>query len=116
MQLGQLRVSLDALNEQSAKVLAIDPHESWSAKYLLKDAGASTDELHFPMLMDPAQTVSATYGVAFQMRIHVEHSNRPATFVIDKEGIVRYARRAKTFGDRPRPKDVLEILKGLEKK
>ena len=115
MQLGQLRASLEQLNETGAKVFAIDPHESWSAKYLLKDAGASTDELFFPLLMDPSQTISATYGVAFQMRIHVERSNRPATFIIDKEGVVRYARRAKTFNDRPNPKEILGILNDLEK-
>ena len=81
---------------------------------MLKDAGSSTDELFFPLLMDPTQTVSATYGVAFQMRIHVERSNRPATFIIDKEGILRYAKRGETFFDRPKPEDIVEVLEGLD--
>lgn len=115
MQLGQLLNSLKEIEDTGAKVLAIDPHEAWSAKYLLKDAGVSTDELHFPTLMDPSLTVSATYGVAFQMRIHVERSNRPATFIIDDEGIIQYVRRAKTFNDRPRPEKIVEILNGLGK-
>ena len=72
-----------------AQVLAIDPHESWSAKYLLKDSGLETADVNFPLLMDPSLTVSATYGVAFQMRIHTELSNRPATFIIDKQGVIR---------------------------
>ncbi len=94
-------------------MLAIDPHESWSAKYLLKDSGLETADVHFPLLMDPSLTVSATYGVAFQMRIHTEVSNRPATFIIDKSGIIRYVRRATTFGDRPRLKQIAAELEKL---
>ena len=106
---------MEALNESGAQVLAVDPHEAWSAKYLLKDAGASTDDLYFPVLMDPSLATSMTYGVAFQMRIHTERSNRPATFVIDKQGIVQYAKRGERFNDRPSAKDILGVLKGLEK-
>lgn len=97
-----------------AQVLGIDPHESWSAKYLLKDSGLETSDVNFPLLMDPSLTVSATYGVAFQMRIHTELSNRPATFIIDKQGVIRYIRRAKSFGDRPRPRPK-QIAAELEK-
>ena len=97
----------------AAQVLAIDPHESWSAKYLLKDSGLETSDVNFPLLMDPALTVSATYGVAFQMRVHTELSNRPATFIIDTKGVLRYARRATSFGDRPKPKQIAAELKKL---
>ena len=58
-------------------------------------------------------TVSATYGVAFQMRIHTELSNRPATFIIDRQGIIRYARRGRTFGDRPKLEEIEAELKKL---
>lgn len=95
-------------------MLSVDPHEAWSAKFLLRETGLSTDDLHYPLLMDPSQTVSATYGVAFQMRIHTELSNRPATFIIDKQGVIRYVRRGKTFGDRPSPKDIIAELKKLK--
>ena len=47
------------------------------------------------------------------MNIHVEESNRPATFIIDREGIIRYARRAKSFGDRPSPGDVIAEIEKL---
>lgn len=113
-QLAQLRETLEDLEDLDAQLLAVDPHEIWSAKYLLKETGLSSDELSYPMLMDPALTVSAMYGVAFQMRIHVEVSNRPATFVIDKDGLIRYARRGKTFSDRPTPEQVVDELKRLK--
>lgn len=65
------------------------------------------------MLMDPSLTVSATYGVAFQMRIHTEVSNRPATFIIDRQGILRYAKRGEQFGDRPTPDQIVAELERL---
>jgi peroxiredoxin len=111
--LAQLREKLASLKELDVQLLAVDPHELWSAKYLLKETGLETSDVNYPLLLDPTQTVSATYGVAFQMRIHTELSNRPATFIIDKTGVIRYARRAKTFGDRPSPSDIVEELKKL---
>ncbi len=108
-----MRDQLDRFNQSNVQLLAIDPHEHWSAKYLLKDSGFNTDDLNYPLLTDAAQTVSAMYGVAFQMRIHTEWSNRPATFIIDKAGVLRYARLGKSFGDRPRPSEILEQLSML---
>jgi len=96
-----------------AQLLAVDPHESWSSHSLLEEVGLKTSDVSYPLLLDPAYIVSATYGVAFQMRIHTELSNRPATFVVDRAGVIRYARRAKTFADRPSPNEVLDVLKRL---
>jgi peroxiredoxin len=83
---------------------------------MLRDMGLKTDAVAFPVLADPANTVSATYGVAFQMNIHTEWSNRPATFIVNKnkEGVIRYERRAKTFGDRPKPNEILKDLDRLK--
>ncbi|MBI1310061.1 redoxin domain-containing protein [bacterium] len=109
-----MRDRLGDLDQLNAQLIAIDPHEAWSTKSLLKESGLTTDDLHYPLLADPSQTVSATFGVAFQMRIHVEWSNRPATFIIDRDGILRYERRAKTFADRPKPEELLSELKSLK--
>ena len=105
-----MRDQLDRFNKSNVQLLAIDPHEHWSAKYLLKDSGFGTDDLNYPLLTDAAKTVSAMYGVAFQMRIHTEWSNRPATFIVDKAGVLRYARLGKSFSDRPRADEILEQL------
>ena len=91
----------------------MDPHESWSAKHFLKDVGLESGDIGYPLLMDPALTVSATYGVAMQMKVHVELSNRPATFLIDRDGAIRYERRAKAFSDRPKPDDLVAELPKL---
>jgi peroxiredoxin len=74
-QLAQLRARIAAKADQmNVQLLAVDPHEKWAARYLLKEVGLTTTDVHVPLLLDAAQTVSATYGVAFQMRIHKEIS------------------------------------------
>ena len=100
-------------DQHDVQLLAVDPHEKWSARYLLKETGFETDDVSFPLLMDPAFTVSAVYGVAFQMRIHTEISNRPGTFIIDRQGVIRYARRGQSFNDRPKPAEIIDLLEKL---
>jgi hypothetical protein len=34
----------------------------------------------------------------------------PPTIVVDKEGVIRYDCRGKTFGDRPKPDEILKEL------
>ncbi len=109
-----MRGKLAAIKDSGAVLLAVDPHEEWSGKFLLKETGLSTDDLSYPLLLDPAMTVSATYGVAFQMRVHTEWSNRPATYVIDKGGTIRFAHRGNAFGDRPSPDKVVAELAKLK--
>ena len=109
-----MRDRFEEFQTRGAQLLAVDPHEAWSAKYLLKEVGLQESDLSYPLLTDSAHLVSAMYGVAFQMRIHTEWSNRPATFIIDRQGILRYERRAKTFGDRPTPDEILEQLEKLD--
>jgi len=113
-QLAQLRDNVKAFQEAGAQLLVVDPHESWSGKRFLKDVGFATGDVGYPLLLDPAQTASAAYGVAMQMRIHTELSNRPASFVIDRQGVVRYERRGKTFADRPTPADLLREVRLLK--
>ena len=109
-----MRDKVTELAEAGAQLLAVDPHESWSAKRFLKDVGLASDDIGYPLLLDPTLAVSATYGVAMQMRIHTEISNRPATFVVDRDGIIRYERRALTFSDRPSPEEILEQVRALK--
>ena len=108
-----MRDSLNKLEDVGAQLLAVDPHEAWSARYLLKNTGLETSDLNYPLLLDPSLTVSAIYGVAFGMRVHVEESNRPATFIIDKQGVLRYAKLATNYGDRPSPAQIVAELKKL---
>lgn len=103
-----MRNRLKDFDARGAQVLIVDPHESYRVSHMLKEAGFEPEDVHVPILADPAYAVSATYGVAFQMQIHTEWSNRPTAFVIDRAGAIRSAHRAKSFNDRPTPDTLLE--------
>jgi peroxiredoxin len=68
----------------------------------------------FPLLGDPVSTVSATYGVAFQGFVGTH--NRPATFVIDRDGVIRYEAKKGDVGDQPSAELLLKVIDGLAKK
>ncbi len=65
----------------------------------------------FVMLSDPDHAVIDRYGLLN------EDSGRPmphpATYVIDKEGVVRYRFVEVDYKVRPTNEDILEVLKGL---
>ena len=108
-----MRDRVDEFKRHGAQLIAIDPHESFRVRHMLRDVGYEADVLTYPILADPANTVSATYGVAFQIGIHTEWSNRPGTFIIDRDGVLRYERRGLTYGDRPTPDQIFEELDKL---
>lgn len=103
-----MRNRLKDFDALGAQVLVVDPHESYRVRHVLKEAGFEPEDVHVPILADPSVSVSSTYGAAFQMRIHTEWSNRPSAFVIDRDGTIRSAHRAKSFNDRPTPDTLLE--------
>ncbi|VTT99576.1 alkyl hydroperoxide reductase thiol specific antioxidant mal allergen : Alkyl hydroperoxide reductase/ Thiol specific antioxidant/ Mal allergen OS=Halorubrum aidingense JCM 13560 GN=C461_07324 PE=4 SV=1: AhpC-TSA [Gemmataceae bacterium] len=112
-----MRDKIAEFEKRNVQLLAIDPHESHRVRRMLRDVGTKPDEVLYPVLADPVNAVSATYGVAFQMGIHTEWSNRPATFVIDKASVIRYEKRGINFSDRPKSSDILgEIDKLGEEK
>jgi HEAT repeat protein len=57
-------------------------------------------EVHPSVVFDPASTVSATYGVAFQTQFREgPWSSRPTSMVIDREGVIRYIGSANAHKD-----------------
>ncbi len=73
--------------------------------------GEGEDPPDFVMLSDPDHAVIDRYG------LFNEASGRPmphpATYVIDKEGVVRYRFVEVDYKVRPTNEDILEVLKGL---
>ncbi|MCA9167390.1 MAG: redoxin domain-containing protein [Planctomycetales bacterium] len=106
-----MRDNIGEIEAAGAQLLVVDPHEEYSAKFFLKDIGLAAGDVGYPLLLDPANTVSADYGVAMQMRVHTELSNRPATFIIDTAGQIRFVQRATTFADRPTIDRIVEVLR-----
>lgn len=69
--------------ERGAEVLAIAPHSLDNSRDYFQ-----TNDIPFPCLPDPDRRVFRLYDVRSAM---VSLGQRPGLFIIDKEGIVRYA-------------------------
>lgn len=70
-----------------------------------------TYSLPFPLLLDPRRAVYRQYGVHWRV---LSLGQRPGLFIVDKQGIVRYAHVGKQQWNIPRNADVLKVLNDLE--
>jgi len=72
---------------------------------------AYPDDIWWPHLVDRAATVGLRYGIdPWQYAVHSEYVNRPATVIIDPEGIVRLAHFGTYWGDRPTIGQILDMI------
>jgi len=78
-----LRDRYSEFQERGAEVIAIAPDTVENARRYFEQ-----NEIPFPCLPDPDRTVFRQYDVRSAM---VSLGQRPGLFVIDKEGLVRYA-------------------------
>jgi alkyl hydroperoxide reductase subunit AhpC len=78
---------------------SIYSHEAWAR---------SLGGISYPLLGDIHREVAKRYGVYWPEL----NASRRATFVIDRQGIIRYARRHGR-GEMPDPGEVLAVVRGL---
>ncbi len=105
----KLGSSLSDFEAADATFVIIVPHERCRVKWW---SDRTKGKVLF--LADPGFLVSSIYGVAFQMRIHTDTSNTPGTFVIDKQGILRWSHIGsgkRNWGDRPSAEETLVKVK-----
>jgi len=70
-----------------------------------------TRQIWWPHLLDRAGAVAARYGAdPLAFSVHAEYINRPATFIIDPNGIVRFAYPGTFWGDRPTIEETLKMI------
>ena len=77
---------------QPLVVMAQHPFQLQRPKTVDKEWGWP-DEIPTGVVFDPVSTASAAYGVAFQTQVREGQgpwSSRPAIFVIDADGVLRY--------------------------
>jgi len=67
----------------------------------------------FVMLSDPDHAVIDRYGLFNEDSPKKRPFPHPATYVIDREGVVRYRFVEVNYKVRPTNEDILEVLKGL---
>ncbi|HVN77286.1 MAG TPA: redoxin domain-containing protein [Thermoanaerobaculaceae bacterium] len=108
MQLGELQEHLKEFNDLGADVWAVDSTEpaAKAARY------AELRGITFPLLADEGLAVTKSYGVVNAARPEMAY---PATFVTDRDGVVRYARVDLDFTNRPPVSDLLAAVKALPK-
>ncbi len=108
MQLGDLQDHLAEFHNLGAEVWAVsstDPVDKLATYTQVRG-------VTFPLLADPGLAVTNRYGALNAASRNMAY---PATFVIDRGGIVRYARVDVDFTKRPPMSDLLGFLKGLAK-
>jgi peroxiredoxin len=71
--------------------------------------------LEFPLLSDFNREVSKEYGCLYETFVFdMQGVSKRSAFVIDKEGILRYAEVLESAGDLPDFNAIQECLKGLQ--
>jgi len=115
---GEFRELIEMQEEfadAGVNVLTIETHDTYRARvmvgkevdpeYWFSDESFQdvyTRKIWWPHLLDRAGAVGARFGVdPMAFAVHGEYINRPATFVIDPEGVVRLAYVGTFWGDRP---------------
>ena len=117
---------LPEIRDEGASLVAISPETPDNSL-----STAEKDHLEFEVLSDHGNKVAQAYGVAYklpaviaeQSRARLTKYNRDdsgtlplgVTYVIDREGVIRYAFVDADYRKRAEPSDVLAALRGLKK-
>ncbi|WP_282014645.1 peroxiredoxin-like family protein [Marinifilum flexuosum] len=129
MQLQYLQRSLPAFQELGASLLALTP-EKPDGSLSVKEK----NELEFEVLSDFNNGVAKSYGIVFKLNDEVSDLYKntfgldleayndtdsdelpvPATYVIDKTGLVKYAYLNADYTQRAEPHEMIEVLKKIK--
>jgi len=110
----------------TAELCSVRDNLSWYENVNAKVFGISVDALHtlarfkeeqqynFTLLSDFNKDVSREYGSLYeQFGYNMKGVSKRSAFVIDKEGIIRYAEVLENAGEVPDFNRIQEVLKGL---
>ena len=104
----QIAEHLPELEQRGARVAAVVAQRSASAARDLKD-----DPYPFPVLADQDRTVVRDYGVYVRANFESINIARPANFVIDAKGVLRFIHIASVQFEFASWDDILATLDGL---
>ncbi|BDD06560.1 peroxiredoxin-like family protein [Aureibacter tunicatorum] len=124
LELKALQEALPEIKKNGATLIAISPELPDNSLTLIEK-----HQLKFEILSDLGNKISKEYGLVFKLPdelieaystfgINLERSNgdnshtlpMPATFVIDQEGVIRYAFVPEDYRERAEPSEILEVL------
>jgi peroxiredoxin len=110
-QLGELKGLLTPEEKNQVQILAVsvDSHDD-SKKFVQKLKERFTGDLDFPLLEDKDRKVINRYGIFNPNSKGWPH---PATYVLDKQGIVRWRFIETDYKKRPTNAQILEALRKI---
>ncbi len=100
-----MRDSIEEFEKRGVQLLAIAPDSLESAQ-----AYFQRNEIPFPCLADPDREVYRRYDVKSAL---VSLGQRPGLFIVDREGVVRYAYLGWQQWEIPSVEEILRELDGL---
>ena len=108
-ELCSIRDNISFYNNVNAKVFGISVDSLHTlAKF------KSEQSLNFPLLSDFNKTVSSLYGSLYEMfSYNMQGVSKRSAFMIDKEGIVRYAEVLENASEQPNFKNINLTLENL---
>ena len=109
-ELCSIRDNISFYNNVNAKVFGISVDSLYTlAKY------KADQNLNFTLLSDFNKDVSSLYGSLYEMfGYNMKGVSKRSAFVIDKDGIVRYAEVLENASEQPNFKNITLILEGLK--
>lgn len=128
MELQALQAALPDITARGASLVAISPQTAINSRRSERDNG-----LDFPILTDHGNAVAAAFGLRFALPDYLVALYRdtfkndlavnngepswtlpmPARYVIDRDGIIRYAEVNPDYTRRPDPSELLPVLDAL---
>ena len=100
-----MRQSTPAFNSAGAKLIAVTPDQIADVARVVE-----TDQLKYTVLSDTELTAVRAYGVFHENEPKGRRIPRPSTFVIGRDGRVKYAYIGESTSDRPPVEAVLEAV------
>jgi peroxiredoxin len=109
-ELCSIRDNISFYNNVNAKVFGISVDSLHTlAKY------KADQNLNFTLLSDFNKDVSSLYGSIYEMfNYNMKGVSKRSAFIIDMEGIIRYAEVLENAGEQPNFKNITLILEGLK--
>lgn len=108
-ELCNIRDNYSVYNNANAQVLGISVDSLFTL-----DRFKQEQQLNFPLLSDFNKEVSAAYGALYEnFVLDMKGVSKRAAFVVDKEGVIRYAEVLEDAGKQPDFAAIREVLDTL---
>jgi peroxiredoxin len=98
---------VEAIRERGAELWVVSPDKVERLRRFQEEEG-----IDFPILVDPGNRVSASWGLVNEQNPVVPH---PTTAILDRQGVIRYLRVDTDYKVRPSVGELLEALDELDK-